>query len=369
MKILLIGEYSNLHCTLARALKREGHEVVLISNGDNWKNYSRDIDIRRRSHSIWGSFCYLWRIISLLPRMRGYDVVQLINPVFIDMKPRWNRWLFDYLQRNNRALSLGLFGDDYQVVKATSQSGLLAYTDFIVGNTPIVHHNNDERRREWILSPKAELCQYISQKADFLISCLYEYHKAYDFPEFRSRLFYAPLPIVPQKTIRHKDFFSPQHKVKILIGIQSKRAAMKGSDRMLPLFERLAQQYPDRIELTCVDSVPFEQYVKMVESTDILVDQLYSYTPAMNALEAMSHGVIVVSGGEEEAYEFIEEKELRPIINLRPMDDEANYRLLEQIICSPERLQRMSEQSIQFILKHHEASQVAHRYLQIWQNN
>lgn len=37
MKILLIGEYSNVHATLAQGLRSLGHHVVVASNGDFWK--------------------------------------------------------------------------------------------------------------------------------------------------------------------------------------------------------------------------------------------------------------------------------------------------------------------------------------------
>ncbi|MEE1338450.1 MAG: glycosyltransferase family 1 protein, partial [Muribaculaceae bacterium] len=44
MKILLVGEYSNVHWTLAKGLRELGHTVTVASNGDFWKNYPRDID-------------------------------------------------------------------------------------------------------------------------------------------------------------------------------------------------------------------------------------------------------------------------------------------------------------------------------------
>ena len=47
MKILLLGEYSNVHWTLAEGLRRLGHHVTVVSNGDFWKNYPRDIDLSR----------------------------------------------------------------------------------------------------------------------------------------------------------------------------------------------------------------------------------------------------------------------------------------------------------------------------------
>ena len=39
MKILLMGEYSNVHATLADGLRKLGHQVTVVSNGDFWKNY------------------------------------------------------------------------------------------------------------------------------------------------------------------------------------------------------------------------------------------------------------------------------------------------------------------------------------------
>ena len=52
MKILLMGEYSNVHATLTEGLRKLGHEVTVLSNGDFWKNYPRDIDlVTMPSHS------------------------------------------------------------------------------------------------------------------------------------------------------------------------------------------------------------------------------------------------------------------------------------------------------------------------------
>lgn len=59
MKILLLGEYSNVHATLARGLRNLGHEVTVVSNGDFWKDYPRDIDVSRKSGPFSGVRLYL----------------------------------------------------------------------------------------------------------------------------------------------------------------------------------------------------------------------------------------------------------------------------------------------------------------------
>ena len=59
MRVLLLGEYSNVHWTLAEGLRRLGHEVCVLSNGDYWKNYKSDVLIPRREGK-WGAAEYLW---------------------------------------------------------------------------------------------------------------------------------------------------------------------------------------------------------------------------------------------------------------------------------------------------------------------
>ncbi len=60
MRILLIGEYSNVHWTLACGLRQLGHQVTVLSNGDFWKDYPRDLSLVRRP-GWWGGLTFLMR--------------------------------------------------------------------------------------------------------------------------------------------------------------------------------------------------------------------------------------------------------------------------------------------------------------------
>lgn len=86
MKILLLGEYSNLHVALAEGLRQLGHQVTVISNGNKWRGYKRDIDLCREGTGKWAAVKYVAKLLTILPRLRGYDVVQLINPDFLELK-------------------------------------------------------------------------------------------------------------------------------------------------------------------------------------------------------------------------------------------------------------------------------------------
>ena len=146
--------------------------------------------------------------------------------------------------------------------------------------------------------------------------------------------------------------------IKVLVGIQEKRDYLKGAGVIAEYVERLSQENPGKIEIKKVYDVPYDDYCKMLDEADVLVDQLYSYTPSMNSLAAMAHGAVVIGGGEEEYYDFIGEEKLRPIINVRPMDDDYNMNMLRNILLYPDKIEQMKYQGLDFIRKHH-----YHRYL------
>ena len=113
------------------------------------------------------------------------------------------------------------------------------------------------------------------------------------------------------------------------------------------------------------NGVPFAEYQQMIDWSDVLLDQLYSYTPAMNALLAMSKGIVVVGGGEPENYEILGETALRPIVNVKP-NYESVYHELEQLVLHPERIPELKRQSIEYIKKHHDFIKVAMQYVDFW---
>ena len=378
MKILLLGEYSNVHWTLAQALRRLGHEVTVVSNGDEWKGYLSDISLVRRPGR-WGSIVYLYKVLRLLPKLRGYDVVQLINPVhFIELKAERGIRIYDYLRKHNRRVFLGAFGYDYYYIYDSVVRRTLRYCDFYTSSREVEHEWNVANKRDWLHTFKKEASIHVAETCDGIISGLYEYDVAYR-PYFPDKTTFIPMPIdvidetiTKTKTNRPDDnstlytLNTKQNKpLRFFIGVNRSRTMLKGTDIMLRALKRIVKDYPERAEMVKAESVPFAQYKEMMRSCDVLLDQIYSYTPAMNALQAMSQGLIVVSGGEEENYEILGEKELRPIINVQP-DEEDIYRQLEQLVLHPERIPRLKRDSMEYIRRHHDSIKVAQRYLEAW---
>ena len=135
---------------------------------------------------------------------------------------------------------------------------------------------------------------------------------------------------------------------------------------MLRALKRVAKEHTGRIEIRMAENVPFATYCTMMDESDVLLDQLYSYTPSMNSLLAMSKGIIVIGGGEPENYEILGETELRPIINVQP-NYQSVYDELEQLILHPERISDLKKQSVEYVRRHHDYLKVAEQYIKFYQ--
>lgn len=379
MRILLVGEYSNVHWTLAEGLRALGHDVTVVSDGDRWKAYPRDIDLSRRymdapsqTKRLGGAIRYLYDLARIWPTLKGYDVVQLINPVFIDLKAERLWPFYQYLRRHNGRVFLGAFGIDYYWVKVGMDCKTFRYSDFNFGSQlrdyPFMH----TMIAEWLHGPKGVLNQRIAEDCDGIITGLYEYEACYR-PFFADKARFIPFPInlssiTPVNTLR-STLNSQLSTLHFFIGIQRSRSSYKGTDIMLSALQRLQADFgKELVTIHKAESVPFAQYQEMMNSSHVLLDQLYSYTPAMNALLAMAKGLIIVGGGEPEHYDLLGEHELRPIINVQPTEQDVYEQIAQRLLSGREDIHQLQLDSIEYIRRHHDHIAVAGRYLEFYQS-
>ncbi len=80
----------------------------------------------------------------------------------------------------------------------------------------------------------------------------------------------------------------------------------------------------------------------------------------------MAMGVVPISGGEEEFYEFIGERQLRPIFNADPLDLDRTFERLKSLVADRRRLSAMAGQGAEFVSRHNEAGIVAKRFVDFW---
>ncbi len=369
MKILFVGDASNLHNCLAQQLRRMGHEAVVASNGSTWMDTRRDINLLRKPGKL-GAVRYVIDILRALPSMRGFDVVQIAGQIFLDLKPGKVRLVLDYLKRNNKRVVMSALGTDRVYYDACFDGHTYRYSDYRLGDAPSPYIKSREyyaqEQDNWGMPFMKKHSDHVVNTIDGATACLWEYYAAYK-PLLGDRVVHTGIPIdVESLTPRALD--EVPEKVRFFIGIQRDRTIIKGTDRMLEALKRVCAARPDECEMVVAESVPYAQYVEMMRSSHVLLDQLYSYTPATNALLAMAQGLVAVSGAEPEFYQLIGETENKPVINVNPLEDGDIEAQLNMIIDNKHRLPEWSKQSRAFVEKHNAAAIVAQRHIDFWKS-
>lgn len=364
MKILLVGEYSRLHLSLAEGLQSLGHQVVVASDGDGHKQYARDIDLTRKSSGLKDTIAALYQINKHFRKFKGFDIVQIINPCFLTLSIGFNKHYFDQLKRNNKKIFLGAFGVDSYWVRACVENKIFKYSEFYVDGKSTDIPFNLDLEKKWLDNSREELNQYIAEKSDGITACLYEYYKSYE-PYFSDKLKYIPLPInvsdIPFQVIEEVP-----EKIKFFIGIDKIRTQHKGTDLMEEVLKDFVAKHPNETEILKAESVSYEEYQQYVSQSHVVLDQIYSHSPSMNPLQAMAGGKIVISGGEPEIYNLMGENvSSRPIVNVYPTR-EGIWQALESILANKNKLPSWSKQGRDFVEQYHDAKSVAEKYLEFW---
>lgn len=374
MKILLAGDASNCHRSLASGLRRLGYEVTVASDGTKWMNTERDINLLRRGEGkIWGAELWL-RYLMLEPRrLRGFDIVAISNPVFLSLRPQRVEKAFNLLKRHNGNIFLTALASDTPYVEmCLDPNGPLAYNEFRVnGKRSPFALLNPEIEKEWTEGPVADLCNHVYENIDGAVSVLYEYDLALSRRLPAEKHAYGGIPI-DLRGIKPVSQQSGIDKVRLFLGRHADRMPQKGTD----LFERAAstaiERHPGKGELIIVENRPYSEYLELMKQAHVVIDQAYSYSPATNAMLAMAYGIPAISGAEPSFLKFIGEEKLiaspdSPIIN-SPVDLDGMTAMFEDILLHPEQLRARGQNAREFVERNNDSELVARRFLNFWQS-
>lgn len=371
MKVLLIGEFSGVHNNLAAGLKELGHTVHIAATGDGYKQFPYDIYFAERTgkDNTFSKQLLKWRTKKLL-RANSHifynnDVVQFINPIFhVSDLQMLNIFTFNELKKHNKASFLGAFGDDYIWVDACLR-GLFRY-DMVSEN--IKNHTPDEHLIDVLenvySTPSKRVNHYLANAVKGIIAGAYEYYYPYSQSEYSSKTSYIPFP-VNVRSVTYTPNIIKNGRLKILLGKQTGRVAWKGMNVIEKVLLKYANQYPTDLEILKAESLPYDQYKLLYMKANMVIDQLYSYSPAMNALHALAAGKVVVGGGEKEMYGLLNEESNFPIMNIQPSEEHI-CQVLDFILSKRREFEELGAAGRAFVQKYHDHVEVTKKYIQIW---
>ena len=379
MKILLVGEYSRLHNSLKEGLQALGHEVQIIGTGDFFKKLPVDMHLNRRfdtglAKKVKVGIYKLFKIdlttrdllkqfFAFETKLKGYDIVQLINESALGMQPAEEIKAIDFLKKHNNNLFLLSCGTDYTSV-SFAMDKKIRYSIF----TPLLENRIPESLYTGalrFLKPEYKnLHRYLYHEViQGVIASDMDYH----IPLENNDKYLGLIPNPINTEILAFQQIQNLEKTVIFMGINRTNFLKKGIDFFESALEQIQKEFPDKVEVVTAENLPYEVYIKKYDSAHILLDQVYSFDQGFNALEAMAKGKVVFTGAEREWKELYNYKEDQVCINALP-DVDYLVEKLRWLIQHPEEIKRIGGNARKYVEKDHDYKKVAKTYLDTWQS-
>lgn len=355
MKILLIGEYSGLHKELKSALQAKGHSVTLAAACDFWKKFDADISLGHGANIYTYKARQLILPLLKLSNFKGYDVVHVINFYVVPRLPYVNLMFFKYLKNNNKVVTISGSGDDPFFVK---------YSEHTMRYSPIPWHEKYDRGTDYYMRAGHHLraMHACMEYVDGVIPIMFEYYSTFCAAGYEGKTC-TPIPIpIDAGKIQYLPVNGSSTKLFFFHGLN--RIGFKGTFLIEKSFDSLKSRYPNDVECLIKGNMPFDQYLKVLSATHVSVDQVFSYSLAMNALYSMAQGKVVAGGAEQEST-ILYSGAFPPAYNL-PAEQEGITKVLERILEERDSIAERSQASRDFVLRYHSPMLVAERYAEFW---
>lgn len=352
MRILLLGEFSSFYNYLADGLKVLGHDVFLANNGDGARGFYADYNWAKGTSGKLGKLQGIFNIYNHRELFKGFDVVQLISPTYSPSLPWVNRKFVEYLIAHNDRL--------FWTPAGTSQ----LIDRFWIEESPVKHplyeyfKANSKGRKMFYEHPSIiEYEKWFIENMNGIIAPCFDY--AEPFRKLDNFCGTIPFPInvdkIQYKPNRVKDKIVFYHGV---------TRPGKGTSFIREAFDRMRPTYNEIAKFSCVQHLPFDEYMKLVANTNIVLDQTRSYGSGMNGLISLAQGKIVLGGAEPEHIHELGYSSC-PIINITS-DANQICEAIQYVIDNKEHIEEMGAKSRQFIEEYHHYVKVAKEYVIKW---
>jgi len=378
VRILLVGEFSRLHNSLKEGLTALGHEVVIIANGDGFKNYPADLSTKakwcetklgniprqiifRLTRFDIARIEFGIRFYFHLNKLKDFDVVQFINEAPIQTTPSLERFLLKKLIHQNKKTFLLCCGVDYLVAQH-----LIEKKERYSIMNPYFENPKSKKEYQFLLDflskSHKKTHQLIYQNIHGVIASDIDYLLPMQgHPKF---LGLTPNPINTAAI----DFseLKIDDKIILFLGINRGTYFTKGITFFEKALEIVKEKMGDRIEIIIAENLPYQTYINEYNRAHIILDQVYSFDQGYNALEAMAKGKVVFTGAEIEFEKYYNLTE-KVAINALP-DVDSLVKDFTHLIENPAEISTIGKRARTFIEEHHNYKNCAEDYLSKWNN-
>lgn len=358
-KILLVNDTRGAHEYLHRAFKKMDIDCDIALFGTSTAAVI-DRPLNFDPLRSWGIIGKVPRpIVNLLnvKKLENYDVASYVHRIsFID-KPHFLRFRDIPIVRDKvRVMSYTGLGCDE--ISFIGDNDSLPYKPC---NT-CQKYDDPTRFCERIVRPlKFEAVNNLNKYFDCVFSTMVEYSHIANV--YTGEVQKMPLPLDISEIPWKPSGNDKTAKVKIIH--TPSRAGFKGTVVVLEAIEKL-QKIRNDFEFKIVSGLPFNEYISVIGEADIVIDQVWSQSPGMNAIWLLGMGKVVFSGNTTLAQNYFTFAKNSPIINADP-DPDTLAKDLSAAISSKEKFPTLAELGREYVNNHHDHMKIAKQYIDQWQ--
>lgn len=357
LKIALIGEFSGVHAGLKKGLEELGHHVDIYSDGDGFKKIKSNEILYPRLNGFFEKIIYyIFGILKLFKFIANeYDIIQIANPHVINSirgSPFYYGQVIKRLSKTKAVKSLAVIG-----CEANTQRELSA-----LARSPCPGCLKDYKLKVCPFSSGSnkKIIFHAEKFADHIIPFGGpSYAKSY-LEHHKSRGI-VPFPLDMSNIPYRKNYLNG--KIRVLHGIN--RYGFKGSNVVLSALNKVKINYPDFFEIIVPDRLPFDKYLELLSTTNVVVDQLYGDGLGMNALYSMSASCVVFTCFDRIKIGNLDLTQA-PAIQLGESVDDIYEQITNLKLWSCDQFIKAGENSRQFVFENNSPVKVAKQIFEYW---
>lgn len=367
MRILLVGEFSGLHSNLMKGLIKLGCHVEMVSYGDTFKKFDTGINVsslKKFPLSLLENELNI-PFRNLVKRLGKYDVVQFVNPLVTHTRLQIamgnlrinNELILNLIEKANKSFLLAA-GDDHYYINAV-ENNLFKYSPFkdsLIYDMP--------RYKRWFSQCWSnELLRSWNKQlvncVDGIIPCAYEYDVGYSYLKIKNKKNYIQFPF-DIDSVKYSDN-TIINRLSVVHGLN--RYGSKGTKYVEDAFDRLKNN--PNISCEIFARMSYKEFCKRIQNSNVVIDQLNSYSYAYTAITALAMGKLVISGCENEFLKKYNITGCSALINGTP-DTYCLTNKIKEIIGDSHSLRIRGREGRDFIYENHDYIKIAKKYLDTW---
>lgn len=363
MKVLLIGEYSNVHNNLKYGLESFGVDVKTANLGDYFKKFHSDIKLHRINKNARYDFLRNMYSNYLYKKFVQYDVIQFMNEAEIGIEEGFHRNLARKLVHDAKLSVLLIAGCNVQYaglarqkLKITPCTGCLKYDVGNIHGCPYRNNRNIVR-----------VSYFIQKNVDVMVPMSYEYYVCSKEGKFAEKMTEPiPMPIVVDK---EPVKASGRRSGRLVVFHPLNREGFKGTREIRKAFRILEQKYSGIAEFIIDGKMSYDEYMKLVARADIIVDQRNGYSFGMGSLDAMYYGKVLLTGNyrheiDDPYFNYLREA---PAFELGITVNDI-VKNISRVIEQRDNFADIGKRGTEFVREHFDAKEIAEQFLHLYES-